>query len=257
MQNNLYPYMNNNTMPVYPRQTLPSMMQQNQGQTFPYMIQQIPQMIQPNGNQICPYMNMMQPYGMGNVGHINNPYDMNDMYDMDDMDDFEDMDDMEGTDAKDTTSNRPAAVITNNPAVPTISLFKELTGYPNYGNPSGNADILYTGNRGVWTFQIPTIISALGNIRAQLVIRASLDDHSSVPVDRYSARITVNGTNVHTGRVPLEHGTPAGRQFTNWKLLTFNVPNLRRNNRIVIVNTSNAGENDWIGFDWMEMRFRT
>jgi hypothetical protein len=83
-----------------------------------------------------------------------------------------------------------------------------------------------------------------------------LDDHASVPVDRYSARITINGTNVHTGRVPLSHGTPAGQKFNNWRELTFNVPDFRKNNRVVIVNTSNAGANDWIAFDWMELRLR-
>ena len=263
MQNNLYPYINNSGMPIYQGQSQPYMMQPNQSNAYPYMMQQMPQMIQPNTNQIYPYMNMMQPYGLGHAGYIYNFNNLDDIHnmdildDLDDFDDMDDLDDMDGTDAKGTTSNRPAAVISNNPAVPTISLFKELTGYPNYGNPSGNADILYTGNRGVWTFQIPPIITVLGNIQAQLVIRAVLDDHSNVPVNRYSARISINGTNVHAGRVPLEHGTPAGRQFTNWKPLTFNVPNLRRNNRIIIVNTSNTGEDDWIGFDWMEMRFRS
>jgi len=149
---------------------------------------------------------------------------------------------------------QPDPILSDNPARPSITLFKELTGYPNYGNPSGNADILYTGNRGTWTFQIPAYLLVQGNLRAQIVIRAVLDDHQNVPVNNYSARITVNGTVVHNGRLQLEHGRPVGQRFTNWRSLTFNVPNLRRTNRIVIENTSRTGPDDWIAFDWMELR---
>lgn len=148
----------------------------------------------------------------------------------------------------------PPPVLSNNPATTRVVLFKELTGYPNYGNPSRNADILYTGNRGTWTFNLPVFLVALGNMRAQLVIRAVLDDHSNVPLNRYAARITINGTVVHNGLVPLQHGTPAGGMFTNWRDLTFNVTNMRRSNNITIVNTSTAGPDDWIGLDWMELR---
>jgi len=151
---------------------------------------------------------------------------------------------------------QPQPVLSNRPVQTSIVLFKELTGYPNYGNPSGNADILYTGNRGVWTFDMPPLLLVQSNLNAQLVIRGVLDDHTNVPVANYSARITINGTVVHTGRLPLVHGSPAGQRFNNWRLLTFNVPNLRRNNRVVIENTSNTGPNDWIAFDWMELRLQ-
>lgn len=132
----------------------------------------------------------------------------------------------------------PPPVLSNNPATASIALFKELTGYPNYGNPSGNADILYTGNRGTWTFDIPAFLFVPGNLRGQIVLRAVLDDHADVAVNRYSARITINGNQVHDGRVALVHGTPSGGRFNNWRSLTFNIPNIRRNNRVVIVNTS-------------------
>lgn len=148
----------------------------------------------------------------------------------------------------------PPPILSNNPAVTTIVSFKELTAYPNYGNPSRNADILYKGNRGSWTFQLPAFLLVPGNLRAQAVIRSVLDDHSSVPVNRYSARITINGNVVHDGRLNLEHGTPAGGIFTNWRDLNFNIPNLRRTNRITIENTSTGDANDWIAFDWMEIR---
>ncbi|OPZ93911.1 MAG: hypothetical protein BWY74_00955 [Firmicutes bacterium ADurb.Bin419] len=170
---------------------------------------------------------------------------------------FEDLDNENANDIyyPNTQERQPNPVLSNNPAQTSITLFKELTGYPNYGNPSGNADILYTGNRGTWNFQVPAFLLVPGNLRAQIVIRAVLDDHENVPVNRYSARITINGTVVHTGRLQLEHGRPAGQRFTNWRNLTFNVSNIRPNNRVVIENTSNAGANDWIAFDWMELRF--
>ncbi len=151
-------------------------------------------------------------------------------------------------------SRQPQPQLSNNPATARITLFKELTAFPNYGNPSRNADILYTGNRGTWTFDSPAFLFVPGNQRARIVIRVVLDDHFNVPVNRYTARIIINGTVVHNGRVPAEHGTPAGGMFNNWREMNLNVPNLRRNNRVVIENTSTTGPNDWIGLDWMEMR---
>ena len=149
----------------------------------------------------------------------------------------------------------PPPLLSNNPAVVTMNLFKELTAYPNYGNPSRNADILYTGNRGSWSFESPAFLFVPGNLRAQIIIRAVLDDHSNVPINRYSLRIRINGNIVHDGRVPLEHGSPAGVMFTNWRELSFNIPNMRRATQVTIENTSTANPNDWIAFDWMQVRF--
>ena len=119
---------------------------------------------------------------------------------------------------------------------------------------SMHLDILYTGNRGAWTFESPAFMFVPGNMRATLGISMILDDHSNVPVNRYSARITVNGSLVHNGRLSLPHGTPAGGMFNNWRELTFNVSNMRRTNRIVIENTSSGDLDNWIGIDWMELR---
>jgi len=205
-------------------------------------------------NPMQPIMNPMQPsmpmMPICPFGGYPMPMPMPMETEMEDTDDMDDMSFEQGM----AIDRQPAPILSNNPATTSIVLFKELTAYPNYGNPSGNADILYTGNRGTWTFDIPAFLFTPGNLRAQIVIRAVLDDHADVPVDRYSARITINGTNVHTGRLPLEHGVPRGGRFTNWRSLTFNIPNLRRTNRVVIVNTSTAGQNDWIAFDWMELR---
>ncbi|SDK99625.1 hypothetical protein [Natronincola ferrireducens] len=146
-------------------------------------------------------------------------------------------------------------ILTDNPSISTLVLFKELSGFPNYGNPSGNADILYRGNRGEWTFEVPAFFFIPGLLRAQLYIRAVLDDRAATPVAQYSATITINGRVVHRGPVPLEHGRPFGQPFVNWRTLIFDVPDIRRVNRIVITNTSTGLPDDWIGLDWMEMRF--
>jgi hypothetical protein len=164
------------------------------------------------------------------------------------------------TDAADTapatkSPGDPPPQLSNNPVTATIVLFKELTAYPNYGNPSRNADILYTGNRGSWTFESPAFLFVPGNLQARIIIRAVLDDHANVPASRYSARITINGNVVHNGRLPLEHGVPSGGIFTNWRDLSYNITNLRRTTRVTIENTSTAGADDWIAFDWMELRF--
>lgn len=167
---------------------------------------------------------------------------------------YSDLDGLEDVGPATSSPADPPPVLSDNPASVRIVLFKELTGFSNYGNPSGNADILYTGNRGAWTFNLPFFLLIPQNLRPQLVISAVLDDHSNVPVNRYSATITFNGVTVHTGRLQLPHGSPAGQRFNNWRQLTFNVSGLRRNNRVVIVNTSNTGADDWIGLDWMELR---
>lgn len=230
---------------MLPGQMMPGQMLPGQvmpGHMYPVYMPQFQQLQHPQGIHMLPGTGMMESFDIDNLPNVHMP-----LPELEDIQEEEELT-MEGI----TTD--PPPVLSNNPEVATIVLFKELTGYPNYGNPSGNADILYTGNRGVWTFSVPAILLLTGNLRAQLVIRAVLDDHSSVAVDRYSATISINGTTVHTGRLRLEHGRPAGGRFTNWSSLTFNVPNLRRNNRIVIVNTSNTGSNDWIGLDWMEMR---
>lgn len=146
-------------------------------------------------------------------------------------------------------------ILSNNPVRTTLTLFKELTAYQNYGNPSGNADILYKGNRGEWTFEIPQFFFVPGLLNAQLYIQAVLDDKTPpTPRGQYSATISINDRVVHRGSLPLEHGRPFGQRFTNWSTLRFDVPNLRRVNRVTITNTSTGAENDWIGLDWMELR---
>lgn len=248
-----YPYFydrNSTMMPqapmMAPQETQPLMMPQETQPMMPVMpnyqampAQSAPYMPMQQQQPVCPYMmGMMHPMANMNAGE---PMDF----------EMPEMQEIPGR------PDDPPPVLSNNPAIPTILLFKELTGYPNYGNPSKNADILYTGNRGTWTFAVPASFPGIGNLRAQLMIRAVLDDHVNTPVSRYSARIAINGNVVHNGPVPLAHGVPSGGQFTNWETLTFPVSNVRRNNTVVIVNTSNTDPNDWIGLDWMELRMFT
>lgn len=209
--------------------------------------------------QVCPScgnFNIMTGYTdmNPNMGNINMMGNMN-MMEMDMENVLEKEKDMNAYIGGGSFISDEEARATTNPT-PTAGtfLFKELTAYPNYGNPSGNADILYTGDRGRWTFQIPFWLPNIQNLRGQLLISAVLDDHTNQPASRYSARITINNRVVHNGRLPLEHGTPSGRRFTNWRTLTFDVPNLTRNNVIIIQNTSRTNQGDWIGLDWMELR---
>jgi len=142
----------------------------------------------------------------------------------------------------------------NNPVIANLTLFKQLSGFPNYGNPSKNADILYTGTHASWDINIPAFLLFEGKFKTQLIIRAVLDDHYNVPANRYSAKISINGSTVQSGRLSLEHGAPAEGLFLNWGEIVLSIPNLRKENKITIENTSAAGPKDWIGFDWIELR---
>ncbi len=192
------------------------------------------------------------------------PYDWYYMYENDyfplQMGQYDDFDELyNDLNVANTQINVLQPILTNpNPSTALI-LRKELSGYPNYGNPSRNADILYTGTQGVWTFQLPTFLSPVLNRfrRIELVIRGALDDHYNVNRNLYRMTVNINGFRQNYNPVPFVHGRPAGQMFNNWQDLTINIPrgNVRRDNRVTIRNTSNAGESDFIAFDWMEMRF--
>jgi hypothetical protein len=145
-------------------------------------------------------------------------------------------------------------LLSNNPCKRNLILYKNLSAYPNYGNPSGNADILYTGNNGIWTFSMPKYFLMESPIKAKLTISMCLDDHSDSPIKKYSAKINFNGTNLHSGPIPnIEHGKPKGSKFTNWLELTFEITNLRHISQLKIINTSKTNPSDWIGIDWLKL----
>lgn len=153
----------------------------------------------------------------------------------------------------------PKPILSNNNPSRVLVLKKELSGYPNYGNPSGNADILYTATQGSWNFNIPPLMALVLNNaqKVELVIRGALDDHYNVQENRYDLTVTFNGNWQSFKKLPFEHGRPSGQKFTNWNRLTLEFPPqaARILNRVTIRNTSNTGDNDWIALDWIELRF--
>ncbi len=157
------------------------------------------------------------------------------------------------------TRQGPQPILSNPTPSRVLVLRKELSGYPNYGNPSGSADILYTGTQGTWNFNLPPLMALFLNNarRVELVISGVLDDHYNVAENRYSMTVTFNGDRQNFNKLPFVHGRPSGQKFTNWNELTINYSSrsARLNNRVTIRNTSNAGDNDWIAIDWIELRF--
>ncbi|ATW25192.1 hypothetical protein [Candidatus Formimonas warabiya] len=154
----------------------------------------------------------------------------------------------------------PPPILSNPTPSRVLFMRKELSGYPNYGNPSGNADILYTNTQGTWTFNLPAVLALVLNNarRVELVIRGALDDHYNVPESRYSMSVLFNGVRQNVpARLPFVHGRPSGQRFDNWNELVLTVTSgtARMNNRVTIRNTSNTGDGDWIAFDWIELRF--
>jgi hypothetical protein len=195
---------------------------------------------QPVNYGMTPYgQNVQYPYG----GNVQYPYGLD-----------EDTEIYFGKEETGEERQPPQPIVTNPTPTTSIILRKELTGYPNYGNPSRNADILYTGTEATYTFNIPPFLFIPGQLNAFLIFRGVLDDHYNVSENLYTASINVNGREAFSGRVPFVHGRPAGTVFENWNNLRVNVTNFRRNNTIRIRNTSRAGSSDWIGLDWIEMR---
>jgi len=193
---------------------------------------------------------------------------MNDMYDgkgnyMDDMYSIDMMNNMgsiknaanihQGL-SIDSYSSAKSRSISNNPEKVEISVYKELDGHKNSGSHTGKSDVLYTSTYGMWTFTVPKEILRLKPRKTEVVIKAVLDDHRSISTSRYAADIVVNEVSVHSGRLALQHGSPSKGPFRNWSRLTFPVRNLSIRNRVVIRNTSSTRKNDWIAFNWMELR---
>ena len=152
-------------------------------------------------------------------------------------------------------AERPASLLSEGRNETEIVLFKQLAGSTRYGSPASGADVLYTGTRGEWLFELPPFLLFSRGFEAKLIIRAALDDHMRVPLERYRARISVNGTPVHDGRLFLEHGAPCGGPFLNWRDMTFSFP-LRARVRVAVENTSEASERDWLAINSMELRLR-
>jgi hypothetical protein len=132
----------------------------------------------------------------------------------------------------------------------TITIYKELTGYSNYGH-DGAADILYSGESGTWHFDLTGIVNPADVQAATFVIALIGDDHGS-GTSPYTCTVQVNGGS--SAACPtLPYGSPYGSPFTNWEDASYAVAALGSSNTITLHNTS-FGSGNWIGVDWVELQ---
>jgi len=147
--------------------------------------------------------------------------------------------------------SNPTAVQTN--VTNGFYLHKELNAWNGYGSTDGAVDILYTGDVGAWTFNVPaaTIKSAT------VVVSAVLDDNSD-PTASYSYRIWADSCYYDT-TTPLPHGAPFNSQFTNWVQITEPAnPASGGTFTVTMSNTSNGLKStDWMAIDWIELHVVT
>jgi hypothetical protein len=127
-------------------------------------------------------------------------------------------------------------------------LHKELSGYANYGNADGKADVLYSGETATWTF-ISTGLST--GTPVQFRFQGVLDDHDGVALEAYSLKVIVNDEPIFAGfPTGFRHGLPGSAIFTNWATL---VVDAKGQWSVTIQNTSRLSPAEWIGVDWIEL----
>ena len=146
--------------------------------------------------------------------------------------------------------SNPHTVVSGNCASGLV-LGKELSGYNNYGQNDGRADVLYSGDVGSWTFADPCGDTDV----AYLQITVALDDHYDVPVGNYELDVYVNGKRVTSGYADdlgLRHGAPYGQRFGNWQHLWVQVKPAGQY-RIDIHNRSGLPQEHWIAIDRMSL----
>ena len=133
----------------------------------------------------------------------------------------------------------------------TVILHKELNAFSNYGSPSGDADILYSGETSTWTFTVPP--SVTGITAAFFKVSIVADDHYGQPANTYRYRAWTNGAKVvDSAGVP--HGSPFGKLFTNWvrrDYVSLKCPPGKHT--ITISNVSTTTSSDWLAIDWIEL----
>ena len=175
---------------------------------------------------------------------------------------------MEGGDAADSgacaSSTPPAANGGTHLSDPTPTettsssgyvLHKTLSGYGNYGEGDGTADIVYAGGVGAWTFAIPagTISSAT------VVLSVAADDGASGQASGYAFDLWSNACGPFANTSDFQHGAPFNGHFTDWTPLTFPAELTPGGTYVVtIANTTalDAGDSlaNWIGIEWIEVR---
>lgn len=146
----------------------------------------------------------------------------------------------------------PALTVSASPSATVLRM--ELNGFANYGVVDTAADIAYTGDSNLWTFDLPAGTSADDFIGAFFRASLILDDHADVPVESYSLRVSTNGTEAFNGPAGVPHGAPFGSVFSNWVARDFavNWP-LGSPVTFALTNTSTAAFDDWIAIDWIEL----
>jgi hypothetical protein len=140
----------------------------------------------------------------------------------------------------------------------TVTLSKDLYGFPNYGVVDNKSDVLYTGESGSWTFSIASLgINLSLYDQAKVTLSLVLDDHYSVASSNYSMNIGFLGVNQFSGATDLlglVHGAPYGTKFTNWTSASFNSSLLSDPFIINLQNTStNIAASDWIAIDTIKL----
>jgi len=152
----------------------------------------------------------------------------------------------------------PATIFHSDPIATTVVsgslviLKKELSAFANYGNPSGNADIIYGQTQADWNFDLPTTITPGMVLTAEWLLAGALDDHSSLPTREYSGTVLSNGQISFAGRFPFTHGQ--GSRFNNWAVLSLPVSSgLRQSGNTLRLSSSASDGAHWVGVDWVQL----
>ncbi len=119
------------------------------------------------------------------------------------------------------------------------------------------SDILYSGETGVWSFDLGGIgISFSDYSTATLTASLILEDLYSEPTSNYSLEIDLLGTNIFSGptdSINLIHGSPYGSVFSNWTSASFDTSSLADPFTVSMKNTSLINPSHWIGIDYIEL----
>lgn len=159
--------------------------------------------------------------------------------------------------AASTHHTDPAAQVVH--AGSQVTLFKDLSGYDNYGTADAAADILYSGEDDTWFFNLAQAgVDPDAVVSAQVRMNLVLDDHYERAASEYNGSIAVNGGNVFSGSfvsLGIQHGAPFGNQFNNWQQVSQSVSVLSPSATwpLHIANTTSGSPGgDWIAIDWIE-----
>lgn len=152
--------------------------------------------------------------------------------------------------------------IVSNPNPDLTVLYKELGGYPNYGVSDGRADVLYSTESDIWIFDLSSLPITGSIVSAKVRLSLVLDDHYVRPETDYVGRIFLNGSEVFSGGfadLGIEHGTPFGSIFVNWKQIEFSIVDLSPSAYTVHIMNDTSGSvfGDWIAIDYIELELKT